>query len=194
MAGTINKKELQNIIFNNKQVNSEILQIAKNLVEKEKNILIKKFNDHPVTQEIESGENASNISGTLGGYGNLFSFIGFLKGSNPIGPIKNLLNQIKLNEKSTRKENIFSFKIQIPSKDDIASVSKMPWESGRSWLWDVEKSISGLGAYLFGKFKQSRSETAIESKYNFRNKIFVKVSYFTPMYNNFIKQLQGKIK
>ena len=42
----------------------------------------------PVTQEIERGPNASNQSGTLKSYGNLYTFIGFMAGSTPVRPIK----------------------------------------------------------------------------------------------------------
>ena len=43
-----------------------------------KNQLIQEFLNHPITQEIKAGPNASNSSGTLNGKGNLFSFIGSL--------------------------------------------------------------------------------------------------------------------
>ena len=40
--------------------------------------LLNEFETHPVTREIEGGPDATNTSGTLGGSGNLFSFLGFL--------------------------------------------------------------------------------------------------------------------
>ena len=39
--------------------------------------MIAKFLNHPVTIEIKGGIDASNISGTLSGITNLYSFIGF---------------------------------------------------------------------------------------------------------------------
>lgn len=193
MAGKIDKQALKKIIFENSNVQKKVLQIANASVEAEKNILITKFKEHPVTQEIEGGENASNLSGTLGGYGNLFSFIGFSNSSNPIAPILSLLNNIKINKKILFNKNNFVVNIYVPSKEDFGNASKMPWEN-RSWLWGVEKSISGLGAYLYGKFENSRSGKAIQSRKNFRGKVFTRISYFTPLYNNFIKKLGGKIK
>jgi hypothetical protein len=194
MAGKINKEALQKAIFNNKSLQRQILKVAKESIEKEKDILINNFKNHPVTQEIEGGENSSNISGTLGGYGNLFSFIGFLNGSNPIIPVINILKNINITRNIRSKNNIFLVDIYVPSKEDLSNVTKMPWESGRSWLWDIEKSISGLGSYLYGKFEQSRSGNAIQSRKNFSNKTFSRVSYFTPFYNKFIKKLGGKLK
>lgn len=194
MAGKINKKSIEKAIFTNKTLKRQVLKLAQQSVEKEKNILINNFMEHPVTQEIEGGENANNISGTLGGYGNLFSFIGFLNGSNPVFPVVNLLKKISINKNIKNKNNTFIVDIYVPSKEDFANVTKMPWENGRSWLWDIEKTISGLGAYLYGKFEQSRSGKAIQSRKNFRNKIFTRVSYFTPLYNKFVKKLGGKLK
>ena len=40
------------------------------------------FESHPITKELNAGIHASNTSGTLGGYGNLRTFMGF--SSNPI--------------------------------------------------------------------------------------------------------------
>ena len=53
--------------------------------------MIQEFLNHNVTKEINLGPNAENISGTLSGYGNLFSFIGFEKGDDPIKPILDIL-------------------------------------------------------------------------------------------------------
>ena len=53
--------------------------------------LLDAFENHEITKEIEAGPGASNSSGTLGGYGNLFTFIGFDRGQDPISPIRSLL-------------------------------------------------------------------------------------------------------
>ena len=56
-----------------------------------KNEMIKEFLTDPVTIELLEGAAASNISGTLGGISNLFAFIGFNSGEQPISPILNML-------------------------------------------------------------------------------------------------------
>jgi hypothetical protein len=194
MAGKIDKQALQKAIFSNKNLQREVLKTVKLSVEKDKNILIDDFIKHPVTQELDGGENAENISGTLGGYGNLFSFIGFVNGSSPTNSVINLLKNIKIGKNIRNNNNIFMIDIFIPSKNELGEITKMPWESGRSWLWDIEKSISGLGAYLYGKFEQSRSGNAIQSRKNFSGRNFSRVSYFTPLYNKFIKKIGGNLK
>ena len=49
--------------------------------------MVKEFLASPITQEIMAGPSAANISGTLGGVSNLFAFIGFDQGEQPIAPI-----------------------------------------------------------------------------------------------------------
>jgi hypothetical protein len=192
MAGKINKKLIQEKIFNNRAVKKMVLNIVQKEVEKEKALFKQNFESHPVTQEIDGGENASNISGTLGGYGNLFSFLGFNQGSKPTVPVKFLIQSISLNRGVRINNSGFQLTVNIPSKEDFGAVSKMPWEGGRSWLLDVERGISGLGAFLYGRFLGSRSGGGIQSKYNYSNKRFRNVKYFSEMYTKFLKRVGAK--
>jgi hypothetical protein len=192
MAGTINKKLIQKEIFNNRAVKKMVRDIVQKEVEKEKALFQKDFESHPVTQELDGGENASNISGTLGGYGNLFSFLGFNQGANPTAPVKFLIQRITLDRNIQATGNGFKVRVNVPSKDDFGAVSRLPFEGGRSWLLDIERGISGLGAYLYGRFASSRSGTGIQSKYNYANKRFRNVKYFSGMYTKFLRRLGAK--
>jgi hypothetical protein len=192
MAGKVNKKAIERAIFTNRAVKKMVRDIVQKEVEKEKILFRADFESHPVTQELDGGETASNNSGTLGGYGNLFSFLGFNNGANPTAPVKTLIQKIALDRNVQSSGNTFKFKVNIPSKDDFAAVSRMPWEGGRSWLLDIERGISGLGAYLYGRFKSSRSGTGIQSKYNYTNRRFQNVKYFSEMYSKFLRRLGAK--
>jgi hypothetical protein len=192
MAGKINKKDIEKAIFTNRAVKKMVRDIVEKEVEKEKALFRADFESHPVTQELDGGETASNNSGTLGGYGNLFSFLGFNNGANPTAPVKTLIQKIVLDRNVQSRANTFKFKVNIPSKEDFAAVSRMPWEGGRSWLLDIERGISGLGAYLYGRFKSSRSGTGIQSKYNYANRRFQNVKYFSEMYSKFLRRLGAK--
>ena len=192
MAGKINKKRIEKEILNNRTVKKMVLSIVQKEVEKEKALFRQDFESHPVTQEIDGGESASNVSGTLGGYGNLFSFLGFDNGSKPTTAVKFLIQSISLNKDVRVNNSGFQLKVNIPSKEEFGAVSKMPWESGRSWLLDVERGISGLGAFLYGRFSGSRSGGGIQIKYNYSNSRFRNVKYFSGMYAKFIKRLGGK--
>ena len=192
MAGTINKKLIQKEIFNNRAVKKMVRDIVQKEVEKEKALFQQDFESHPVTQELDGGENASNISGTLGGYGNLFSFLGFNQGANPTESVKSLIQKITLDSNIQATGNGFRVRVNVPSKDDFGAVSRLPFEGGRSWLLDIERGISGLGAYLYGRFASSRSGTGIQSKYNYANKRFRNVKYFSGMYTKFLRRLGAK--
>lgn len=135
--------------------------------------LLSEFDSHEVTKEIEAGPGARNSSGTLGGYGNLFSFIGFNKGQDPISPIRSLLaRSIKI--KSIRKKRgqlALILQFSVPTEQEIADVSPSPWSTA-SWVEAVEKGMSGLGRYLYssreGRFSSSRSGNAIEASVEVR--------------------------
>ena len=68
--------DLKRAISSNKVYQAEVRAIVKEQFEEKKAQLIENFEKHPVTQEI-SNPNSSNISNTLGGYGNLYGFLGF---------------------------------------------------------------------------------------------------------------------
>jgi len=189
MAGKINKKAIEKAIFTNRAVKKMVRDIVEKEVEKEKALFRADFESHPVTQELDGGENASNNSGTLGGYGNLFSFLGFNRGANPTAPVKSLIQKIILDRNVQSSGNSFKIKVNIPSKEEFAAVARLPWEGGRSWLLDIERGISGLGAYLYGRFNNSRSGSGIQSKYNYSNRSFRPVKYFSQMYSKFLRRL-----
>jgi hypothetical protein len=189
MAGKINKKAIQKAIFTNRAVKQMVRNIVQKEVEKEKALFRAEFESHPVTQELDGGENASNISGTLGGYGNLFSFLGFNRGETPTAPVKSLIQKISLNGIGSNRGKSFQFRVNVPTKEEFAAITRLPWENGRSWLLDIERGISGVGAYLFGRFESSRSGGGIQSKYNYSNRTFRNVKYFSGMYSKFLKRL-----
>ena len=194
MGGKVNKKLIEKSIMRSKSVQKQVRNIVEKEVLLQKSILKAEFISHPVTQELEGAENARNISGTLGGYGNLFSFLGFDRGANPTTSVKLLINKINLSKNVQITKDIFRFTVNLPSKEDFGAVTKMPWEVGRSWLFDVERGISGLGAYLYGRFKSSRSSTGIQSNVNYSGRVFRTVKYFNFMYNKFVKKIGGLSK
>jgi hypothetical protein len=189
--GTLNLKELNREIFSNKELQVYMQIQAEKILAENKYKLQQEFDGHPVTKEIQAGPDTSNSSGTLGGIGNLFSFIGFNRESDPIQPIRELINKITLGKLSkTGDDGMFTFTVNIPAKSEFEAVTKMPWETGRSWLYDVERSISGLGQYLYGKYNKSRSGSGAQSEKSVRSTGFKPVPYFSSMLENFIKRLK----
>lgn len=129
-----------------------------------KNEMIKEFLTDPVTIELLEGAGASNISGTLGGISNLFAFIGFNSGEQPISPILNMLEGTQIIYKQEVKQRGIGveFEVSLPTAEDIFMVTPLPWASGRSWAEGIERGLSGLG-YLLRK-SEGRSGAAIQSR------------------------------
>ena len=129
-----------------------------------KNEMIKEFLTDPVTIELLEGAGASNISGTLGGISNLFAFIGFNSGEQPISPILNMLEGTQIIYKQEIKQRGIGveFEVSLPTAEDIFMVTPLPWASGRSWSEGIERGLSGLG-YLLRK-SDGRSGAAIQSR------------------------------
>ena len=171
-----------------KQVNS----IIDSEFNKIKNDYIQEFINHPITQEIKGGINAANTSGTLGGITNLYSFIGFDEGTDPIRPIEDLLNKsnyrIVFNNKATDSTVIFD----IPTAAQIFEITPMPWAIGRSWARGIETGISGLGYYL-KKIKNSRSGLGIQSSTEQirTGTSFKNTRYISDLINRFSKDLKN---
>ena len=99
---SVNKK-----IAKNKKFNDQIDQIADKKFRQSKDMLMRDFNEHPVTREIEGGVSAGNVSGTLAGYGNLFSFIGFPSGSDPVNSVRVFLQTRVALRKNTKNEKFY---------------------------------------------------------------------------------------
>jgi len=153
--------------------------------EKIKNKLISDFKRHPVTREIEAGPNGNNISKTLGGYGNLFTYIGFESKSKPIKPILRELNDIRLTKIIFSKNGNFNVLAIYPSIREIFDATPLPWAEGRSWAEGIEKGIPGLGAYLNKSSAKSRSGKGLQTKGEIRKSGFFPTTYISSMIKSF---------
>jgi len=190
----IDKKQLlKEIVANNARVTN---QLVREYVEPRINALqeqmVEEFQSHPVTLEINSGPNASNTSGLLGGYGNLFSFIGFSSSDSPVETVIAILNK-KITTSVKRRDNNGGYTITLimPSKQEIYAATPIPWLSGRSWIDGIEKGLSGLGQYLYseGGFKDSRSDTGIQVASRTSGVKFRNTPYLSRVIDNFKKKL-----
>ena len=135
-------------------IRKDLEKTAREKFKKLKQEMIQAFLTNPITQEIMAGPDGSNISGTLGGVSNLFAFIGFDRGEQPIAPILTLLEGITL-EYARPTKNLgmgVIFNANLPVAQDIFAVTPLPWATGRSWAEGIERGLSGLG-YLLKKSK-----------------------------------------
>lgn len=193
------EKDFRRQLVSSSFVSGATKEIAEKKLEQLKSELENEFSSHPVTKELESGESSSNISGTLGGYGNLFSFFGFSSGENPTKVVSDAIKKIRLISGSPTKGRpsgnlaVSQWKVDTSSLQSLPSQTRMPWESGRSWLSAVEQGVSGFSYYLYGIFSRnfSRSGRAIQGKSQVRSVSFKRVEYFASMYSRFLNKLKG---
>jgi hypothetical protein len=176
-------------------------QRIRNALVKETNKLLGDFESHPVTQEIEGGPDAGNKSGTLGGYGNLFSFIGFEAGSDPVSPIRSLLARSIKIKSFRKKRNVLGFvlKFTVPTIEEINSVSPMPW-STESWAEAVERGMSGLGQYLYSDSKSynvSRSGPAVQLDFDLNGRSkgrSAAIDYMSGILSRMLKSIESNLR
>jgi len=181
MAARVNIASIKTKAMNSPRVNNAVQKICKAKFNQAKASVLREFLDDVVTREIRGGANVSNASGTLGGYGNLFSYIGFYDGFDPIAPIEEYITNFPFQAKVInrgRGENL-SVQVKFPSIEKIKQLSGMPWEEGNSWVVGIERGISGFSNYMYDMYMgKGRSGAAIQKK----NKSGTVTSFSTKRY------------
>ena len=190
-GGSSKMKSIATKVAKSKKFTRASFKNAEKKYKIEKAKLIDRFRDHVVSKEIEDGASASNISGTLGGRGNLFTYIGFNRGSDPISPIENILlvsGQVKKAKGKTKvsaggKRIQQTFKASIPDVNLLRRASPMPFQGGRSWLFDIETGISGFNYYMYKRFNRGRSGMGLQTATP------VRAGSYRPPTNGYIRRL-----
>jgi len=192
---------LEKIVRNSTAVADSTDRIIKRRMAGLKGVAMKEFDKHPITRELQQGPSSMNLSGTLGGRGNLFSFIGFYSSTDPIGPVREILksnlNLVSRQKKiyGTRGVEAFRYSLSMPTLDSFSLVARMPWESGNSWVVGIERGISGFSNYMYftrgeGRFaSRSRSGKALQSREATNAGTFRATEYITEILNNYRKRL-----
>jgi hypothetical protein len=162
---TINSEAILVKCLKSQGIQRQIQRALAEKVEVAKEELLHEFEESPVTQEILEGPDAPSSKVLPSGYGNLFSFLGFKEGTDPITPVRELIEKIGLTGRPEVRSRSWIFKIRIPSEDDIEKASPMEWESGRSWISAVTRGLSGFSHYLNSlRRRLGRSTGGIETK------------------------------
>ena len=189
IGGKINNKAIDKKIGESKKFQKKAQELANKQFIEAKSRLIEDFDSHPVTTEIKGGTNASNLSGTLSGYGNLFSFIGFPEGSDPTVVVRNFLQSFVQMRPAGKKKGVNKdFVINVPTMKDF-NFAVMPWESGNNWVRSVEMGISNFSHYMNKASKASRSGKGVQIDGEIRTSSSKGVPYMREIINNFRKRL-----
>jgi hypothetical protein len=118
--------------------------------------MIDEFENHAVTIELEAGVGSDNISNSISytgpdlGKPNLFTFIGFDEGTNPVAKLRELLLAPIFVQVGRRTGLSYEINVFSPEEEDIEESTPMPdaWTDG-SWARGVEDaSIPNIDAYL----------------------------------------------
>lgn len=139
-------------------------QIAQTKFTEAKKSFLDSFINDAVSQELLEG--SSKTSSEIIQRGNLFGFIGFEEGSDPIGSLYKFLDENITFDKAAvynRSTKTYNFRIGIPTKNEIKEVTPMPFGTARSWAFAIESGISGLNHYFF-KAKAGRSGAGLQLK------------------------------
>ena len=193
--GSYNRKSIQRKVIKSRAFSKSARKKVVNNVERAKRQMLDEFDNHPVTKEIAQGESSSNISRTLSGYGNLFTFLGFSQGSSPVSAVREALSILPRVKNSKPKRDSILFTISVPLTKDFRNVAQLPWESGRNWVEGIESGISGFSYYmsnLFGKVDKSRSGSAIQTEHPMRAGMFHRRSYMTAILNKFVNRISKR--
>lgn len=192
MPRQINYEQINAKLLNSRRVREVMRGKMQEKFDDAKDELVKEFLEHKVSQELLD-PSKGNISGTLDGKDNknLFGFIGFDAGSEPILEVAaKLENETQLSKESPIiKGKKMIFKILHPSLKELYQSTPMPWESGRSWLYGISHGISGFGNFLAGYFRNlgvSRSGQGIQLEESIRSDSFKpRKDYIEPMIAKF---------
>ena len=201
-------------MLSNGEIQDEIEKAVKKQFNEEKRNTLLEFDSHDVTQELAEPEKG-NISNTLGGYGDLFGFIGFEAGSDPVLPVK-LALESKIKFKSTNLSIIYprnargqfatgkrtkNIKIifQVPDLNDFDKAAKFEgWNGGRNWVKGIERGISGVSYYA--DYPRGRSERGLQLRGQIKNSASDRPSgfktrpYITEIIENFKKNFKNKVE
>jgi hypothetical protein len=186
----INRKAIEKSIGKSRAFQSKALAEANKKLTLAKRNLINEFNNHAVTRELEDGSGGSNISGSLDGYGNLFSFMGFSGSSHPTESVRKFLQSFIKITPGGRAGSAMSkdFFVKIPTLRDF-DFAKMPWEGGNSWVGAVERGMSSFSYYMHKAHESSRAGVGIQIDNKLRGKSSKPVQYMTQILDNFRRRL-----
>jgi len=169
--GKVNLNSITRKISASRSFKAHSNKIASTVFHEKKNMMMDRFERHEVTQELKGGADSPNYSDTLPGTrgGNLYTYIGFLQGFDPISPVRQLLfsatRMLRMgNPKPQAGKTIkHSFRVYYPSIDDFDPVAPIPWKGG-SWIKAVQYGLSGFNSYMYTKWGPPRSGHGVQAK------------------------------
>ena len=186
------KSSIQKQLRSDKDLNLQIRVLIEKQFKVAHQKLLNDFNSHAITRELRVGEGSPNYSGGLR-EGNLFGFIGFESGFDPISPIERLLvkaNILIKQRKVMRSGLTWAYAVNIASINDLYKITPMPWATGSSWLRELEgRGIPNLGQYMYVDAKSRRSTEGIQGGNRSGGRL--RMEYMKPLLEEFQNNLNN---
>jgi hypothetical protein len=170
MANRLNrsvKVAIAKQLSNDKELQLKTRQIIEKQFRTAHQKLMNDFESHAVTRELRAGSGGSNVSGTLP-EGNLFGFIGFTSGTDPVDAIEKLLSKTDIIIRRRKMGSfgfVWTYLVTSPSMQDLYGITPLPWANGSSWLRELEgRGIPNLGQYMHKRINSSRSGAGFQNR------------------------------
>ena len=189
------RRKLNDELASRPDVQAKATAIAENLFNRAHESMMKDFLEHKITQELKAGNEASNISNTLNGEGNLFTFLGFYVGQDPTWDLEELLNKMYI-RKTQQRGNVINFRIEnMPTTLQITDATRMNWGDA-SWALAVEngdfKGGADLAHFIFKSWEGARSEEGFQVKgYEYSEENFNPQPYLSEIFEHFQERVNN---
>lgn len=189
------KQRLDEMLHQRQDVQSKATSIVNNVFNRAKESLLEDFLNSPITQEIKAGNQASNLSDTLNGEGNLFAFLGFWEGQDPTWDLEDLLHKITV-RKTSNRSGVINFRIEnLPTKDTIKTATPMNWGT-QSWALSIEDGDFRGGAdvahFVFKSWENARSQEGFQVKgYEYSEDSFNPKPYISEIMEKFYERVNS---
>jgi len=171
-------------------------------VEAARAVLQKEFEEHEVTQSLET----RSLAKSLGKKASFFEFLGFQLGDNPTKIIRKSFTPQYVGvmrgsgvARRSGKNITYNFKIRYPSMEEIYAVTPANFSGGKSWVKMVQRGVPGGGSLSYtlarfeqGDFNNSKSGSSIQSQYVVRNTDYKGQPYVNEMLLRFRASAAGR--
>lgn len=155
------------------------------------------YETHPVTLELRAGADSDKPStyinyGGSRGQGNLFTFLGFYAGSDPLSSLDNMMYRKIIVPSSSPKKLAYNFTIRIPTIEEAEDrTQNLPWTDA-SWVQLIEGGLPNniMHYVVFPEgSNSSRSTKALQIEGMDLSSDFGPVSYISELVNKFNEEL-----
>lgn len=155
------------------------------------------YETHPVTLELRAGADSERPSAFINyggnrGNGNLFTFLGFYEGSDPLDQLDNMIYRKIIVPSASPRGLVYNFSIRIPSVEEAQQrTQNLPWTDA-SWVQLIENGLPNniMHYVVFPEgATSSRSNKGLQIESMNLQSDFAPVPYISELVDNFNKEL-----